>query len=64
MAGSFDTITLRCMGNLPGPRFLNGYIRGDHSVVLVATNNEAGTTATALKMTLDTHFFDDRAQVV
>ena len=43
MAGTFDTITLRCLGNLPGPRFLNGLIRGDHSVVLATSNNEAGT---------------------
>lgn len=43
MAGSFDTITLRCLGNVPGPRFLNGLVQGDHSVVLAATDDDSGT---------------------
>jgi hypothetical protein len=30
-----DDVTLRCLGTAPGPRFLRGMMRGDHSVVLV-----------------------------
>src|SRR4029453_4267959 len=43
MAGSFDIVTLRCLANIPGPRFLNGLTQGDHGVVLAGTDNDAGT---------------------
>ena len=37
MAGTLvDTITLRCLGNVDGPRFLRGLVREDHSVRLVS----------------------------
>ena len=42
MAGTFDTIFLRCLGNVPGSRVLTGLVRGDHSVVLSRTTEEDG----------------------
>ena len=38
-----DKIFLRCLGNVPGPRFLCGLTQGDHSVVLAEKLGDFGT---------------------